>query len=268
MDHDADAIFTAMLVELHMDMSRIFTLTELTNESNSKFLRFPSSSAASSTSRHFAISPVPTLSSPSVSPLSLFHRDKDQDEDDDVWSTLWHTCLQTGPPVNAAFSQDGTSLSSIYSMPLYMSGRLLHPQLCENLLVQSFYNQNIHRVIRQLVGGSRSTGIICARRVACPAVTVYIYIYIYLYVRPMLYRYISCPANAFDDRWTICRMQRKLCLYICIYIYIENRKDLLNAIAYIYIEINHLASRIRSVRYISILSFSHLKHIHCRPCVN
>lgn len=52
------------------------------------------------------------------------------------------------------------SEKAIFGLPLYMSGRLLHTEFCENMLVQTFYNPSIHKIIRQLVGGPRCTGVI------------------------------------------------------------------------------------------------------------
>ncbi|EQC35915.1 hypothetical protein SDRG_06661 [Saprolegnia diclina VS20] len=112
---DAEAIFTTMLIELNMDFTRMFTLTELTDESNSKFLN-----------KKFVLSGFKARES------------------------------TTSSQVAGASSEE----QPIYRMPLFMSGRLLHPQFCETVLVQSYYSQNIHRIIRQLIGGPRSTGIV------------------------------------------------------------------------------------------------------------
>ncbi|OQS02214.1 Voltage-gated Ion Channel (VIC) Superfamily [Thraustotheca clavata] len=128
---DAEAIFTTMLVELNMDFSKMFTLTELTDESNSKFLN-----------KKFV--------------LSGFGAKRATDNHirpDEFWN-FWEIALST----SAALTR--TEEQPIYRMPLFMSGRLLHPQFCETVLVQTYYSQNIHRIIRQLIGGPRSTGIV------------------------------------------------------------------------------------------------------------
>ncbi|KAG9415861.1 Calcium-activated potassium channel subunit alpha-1 [Aphanomyces cochlioides] len=127
---DADAIFTTMLVDLKMDPSRMFTLTELTDESNSKLLN-----------KRFLIQRAPVAAN-------------------DKLHTMWDIALSTFAGVHRSDYKKDDGM--IFSMPLYMSGRLMHPQFCENLLVQSYYNPSIHRILRQLVGGPRSTGIICA----------------------------------------------------------------------------------------------------------
>ncbi|ETV80779.1 hypothetical protein, variant 1 [Aphanomyces astaci] len=132
---DADAIFTTLLVDLKMNPSRMFTLTELTDESNSKLLN-----------KRFL-----------VQQPGAPHNDGSTDK----LHSMWDIALSASAGVHNG-STSSSSAPSIYSMPLYMSGRLMHPQFCENLLVQSYYDPSIHRILRQLVGGPRSTGIICA----------------------------------------------------------------------------------------------------------
>ncbi|OQR85164.1 Voltage-gated Ion Channel (VIC) Superfamily [Achlya hypogyna] len=126
---DAEAIFTTMLIELNMDFTRMFTLTELTDESNSKFLN-----------KKFVLSGFGAKTT------------TDTVTHDRFWE-FWDTALST--------TASSTSMEqAIYRMPLFMSGRLVHPQFCETVLVQSYYSQNIHRIIRQLIGGPRSTGLV------------------------------------------------------------------------------------------------------------
>ncbi|ETV97845.1 hypothetical protein H310_09183 [Aphanomyces invadans] len=133
---DADAIFTTMLVDLKMNPSRMFTLTELTDESNSKLLN-----------KRFVIEPAHEQHDDGSGSIDKLH-------------SMWDIALSASSGVHNG--SNASSTPSIYSMPLYMSGRLMHPQFCENLLVQSYYDPSIHRILRQLVGGPRSTGIICA----------------------------------------------------------------------------------------------------------
>jgi hypothetical protein len=45
---------------------------------------------------------------------------------------------------------------AIYGMPMYMSGRLLHPEFCENMVIQTFYNPTIHIILRQLIRGPQT----------------------------------------------------------------------------------------------------------------
>ncbi|KAF0697691.1 Aste57867_11662 [Aphanomyces stellatus] len=130
---DADAIFTTMLVDLKMDPSKMFTLTELTDESNSKLLN-----------KKFLLQQA-------TDPFEKMH-------------SMWDIALSTFSGVYKPHYKKHAK--SIFSMPLYMSGRLMHPQFCENLLVQAYYNPSIHRIMRQLVGGPRSTGIIAAAPLA------------------------------------------------------------------------------------------------------
>ncbi|EEY57624.1 Voltage-gated Ion Channel (VIC) Superfamily [Phytophthora infestans T30-4] len=112
---DAEAIFATMLVELKMDFSKIFTVTELANEVNSKFMGM------------------------SFQLNQLQH--------------LWDQILQHEAP-------EQKSEKEIFGLPLYMSGRILHPELCENMAVQTYFNPSIHKIVRQLVGGPRCTGVI------------------------------------------------------------------------------------------------------------
>lgn len=114
---DAEAIFTTMLVELKMDFSKIFTITELSDESNSKFM------GMSFQRDNFTSAP---------SPLS---RDENGAEgsrmgigNDDL-EHFWDYILLNDAPQQK-------SEKAIFDIPLYMSGRLLHPELCENMVVQ------------------------------------------------------------------------------------------------------------------------------------
>ncbi|RLO12885.1 hypothetical protein DYB28_009660, partial [Aphanomyces astaci] len=106
---DADAIFTTLLVDLKMNPSRMFTLTELTDESNSKLLN-----------KRFL-----------VQQPGAPHNDGSTDK----LHSMWDIALSASAGVHNG-STSSSSAPSIYSMPLYMSGRLMHPQFCENLLVQ------------------------------------------------------------------------------------------------------------------------------------
>lgn len=129
---DAEAIVTTVLVELKLKLSEVFTITEITNESNS---------------------------------IYLGNSHEHQDGQDELLtlkstSSMWNVALRT-----SALEHDSTAdASSIYRLPRYMAGRILHPNLSENILVQSFFNPNIHRIIRQLVGGPQSTGCILMYR--------------------------------------------------------------------------------------------------------
>ncbi|KAL3661469.1 hypothetical protein V7S43_013669 [Phytophthora oleae] len=135
---DAEAIFATMLVELKMDFSKIFTVTELANEANSKFMGMSfqlnqlqnTMTASSNASSSFAAD---------TSGLELFK--------------LWDSVLQHDAP-------EQKSEKEIFGLPLYMSGRILHPELCENMVVQTYFNPSIHKIVRQLVGGPRCTGVI------------------------------------------------------------------------------------------------------------
>ncbi|TMW56686.1 hypothetical protein Poli38472_006696 [Pythium oligandrum] len=141
---DGEAIFATMLIELKMDLTKIFTITELTDESNSKFL-----------GTSFQLQYL------SHDAVMLANQEKDEDGDDlDQSDSLswWEYLLLNDIPQQK-------SEKAIYGLPLYMSGRLLHPELCENMLVQAFYNPSIHKIIRQLVGGLRCTGVIRTYRV-------------------------------------------------------------------------------------------------------
>ncbi|GLE05249.1 hypothetical protein PINS_up014249 [Pythium insidiosum] len=121
---DAEAIFTTMLIELKMDFTKIFTITELTDESNSKYLgtsfqltQFFPKRIHSAVMRCNAILP---------------DSDDDNDEDDgahDGALQWWEYLLLHDAPQHK-------SGKAIFGMPLYMSGRVLHPELCENMLVQ------------------------------------------------------------------------------------------------------------------------------------
>lgn len=108
---DAEAIFTTMLVELKMDFARIFTITELADESNSKFMGMSFEARS--------------LSAPSTS-LSAGEAASASDGDPDGF---WHYILRHDAPQHK-------SEKAVFGIPLYMSGRLLHPELCENMVVQ------------------------------------------------------------------------------------------------------------------------------------
>uniref|UniRef100_A0AAV1UGX9 Calcium-activated potassium channel subunit alpha-1 n=1 Tax=Peronospora matthiolae TaxID=2874970 RepID=A0AAV1UGX9_9STRA len=135
---DAEAIFATMLVELKMDLSKIFTITELADEANSKFMGM-------------------SFRSTKVQTVASTGNNRKRGVAADVWSTemfkLWNNILQ-----HEASGQ--ASKKEIFGLPLYMSGRILHPQLCENMVVQTYFNPSIHKIIRQLVGGPRCTGVI------------------------------------------------------------------------------------------------------------
>ncbi|CAI5716221.1 unnamed protein product [Hyaloperonospora brassicae] len=136
--NDAEAIFATMLVELKMDLSKIFTITELADEANSKFMgtSFQSKKVQTVTSTGNNIRRGVAVD---VSGTELFK--------------LWNNILQHD--VSGQMSK-----KEIFGLPLYMSGRVLHPQLCENIVVQTYFNPSIHKIIRQLVGGPRCTGVI------------------------------------------------------------------------------------------------------------
>lgn len=107
-----------------MNVDQIFCITELADQRNSHFLNDQKGTSASNKKK-----------------LQQIRQEQ----------TFWKLALQANPIVEEE-SYD------IFTLPRYMSGRLFHDQLCENLLVQSFFNPNIHRIIRQFVGGPRSTG--------------------------------------------------------------------------------------------------------------
>ncbi|EGZ16141.1 hypothetical protein PHYSODRAFT_508431 [Phytophthora sojae] len=115
---DAEAIFATMLVELKMDFSKIFAVTELADEANSKFMGMS-----------FQLNQLQTM------------------------LNLWDSILEHDAP-------EQKSEKEIFGLPLYMSGRILHPELCENMVVQTYFNPSIHKIVRQLVGGPRCTGVI------------------------------------------------------------------------------------------------------------
>lgn len=131
---DAEAIFATMLVELKMDFAKIFTVTELADQANSKFMGM---------SLHLnqlqnVMGSTRVGSSTNIKGMQL---------------RLWDYILQ-----HDALEQK--SSKEIFALPLYMSGRILHPELCENMIVQAYFNPSIHKIVRQLVGGSRCTGVI------------------------------------------------------------------------------------------------------------
>ncbi|CAH0476523.1 unnamed protein product [Peronospora belbahrii] len=135
---DTEAIFATMLVELKMDYSKIFTVTELVDEANSKFIGMsyqldklkPAMSTIDSPSRSIAAD---------ASGMKILK--------------LWNNILQHDASVQK-------SENTIFGLPLYMSGRILHPELCENMVVQTYFNPSIHKIVRQLVGGPRCTGLV------------------------------------------------------------------------------------------------------------
>ncbi|RLN94411.1 hypothetical protein BBJ28_00011173 [Nothophytophthora sp. Chile5] len=168
---DAEAIFATMLVELKMDFLKIFTITELADEANSKFMGMS-----------FQLNKLDTaMSSKGGGSNGIVSDIRDMEV-----LKLWDNILQHDVPQQR-------SEKEIFGLPLYMSGRLLHPELCENMVVQvshrvrlddsavslvktvvqsmltvispcsslqTFFNPSIHKIIRQLVGGPRCTGVI------------------------------------------------------------------------------------------------------------
>jgi hypothetical protein len=132
---DAEAIFATMLVELKMDFSKIFTVTELADGANSKFMGMS-----------FQLSQLQSATSSSGSGLMA-------DASGMEVLQLWDHILQREAP-------EEKSEKEIFGLPLYMSGRILHPELCENMVVQTYFNPSIHKIVRQLVGGPRCTGVI------------------------------------------------------------------------------------------------------------
>ncbi|CAH0490325.1 unnamed protein product [Peronospora farinosa] len=135
---DAEAIFVTMLVELKMDFSKIFTVTELADEANSKFMGMS-----------FQLDKLQTV-------MSTCDSANSGDAADGLGMKvfkLWDNILQHDAPGQK-------SETEIFGLPLYMSGRILHPELCENMVVQTFFNPSIHKIVRQLVGGPRCTGVI------------------------------------------------------------------------------------------------------------
>ncbi|KAG6611317.1 Voltage-gated Ion Channel (VIC) Superfamily [Phytophthora cinnamomi] len=135
---DAEAIFATMLVELKMDFSKIFTVTELADEANSKFMGMS-----------FQLNQLHTAMSRTESENSGIATDFSGME----VLNLWDNILQHEAP-------EQKSEKEIFGLPLYMSGRILHPELCENMVVQTYFNPSIHKIVRQLVGGPRCTGVI------------------------------------------------------------------------------------------------------------
>lgn len=111
---DAEAIFTTMLVELKMDFAKMFTITELADEKNSKFLGMS-----------FQLQPW--------NPRSASRRRAKGDfaaaSGDFELFKIWDNMLQNDVPQQE-------SQQEIFGLPLFMSGRLLHPELCENMVVQ------------------------------------------------------------------------------------------------------------------------------------
>ncbi|RLN63577.1 hypothetical protein BBP00_00004030 [Phytophthora kernoviae] len=135
---DAEAIFVTMLVELKMDFSKIFTVTELADEANSKFMGMP-----------FQLNPLQTIMSTAEDANAGIAADISDMEVVKLWENiLKHDAPEHNPE------------KEIFGLPLYMSGRILHPELCENMVVQTYFNPSIHKIARQLVGGPRCTGMI------------------------------------------------------------------------------------------------------------
>lgn len=110
---DAEAIFTTMLVELKMDFARVFTITELADEKNSKFLGMSFQMKQWSNHTH----------DDQASP-----RAPAEEGDFEIFK-MWDNMLQNDVPQQE-------SQQEIFGLPLYMSGRLLHPELSENMVVQ------------------------------------------------------------------------------------------------------------------------------------
>ncbi|KAF4322301.1 hypothetical protein BBO99_00004094 [Phytophthora kernoviae] len=135
---DAEAIFATMLVELKMDFSKIFTVTELADEANSKFMGMS-----------FQLNPLQTI----MSTAEDANAGITADISDMEVVKLWENILKHDAP-------EHNPEKEIFGLPLYMSGRILHPELCENMVVQTYFNPSIHKIARQLVGGPRCTGMI------------------------------------------------------------------------------------------------------------
>lgn len=112
---DAEAIFSTMLVELKMDFTKIFTITELSDEANSKFmgLSFQFSSLDLSSVQS-------AMQGGSVSASVSRHNGH---------LTFWDYILMNDAPQQK-------SEKAIFGLPLFMSGRLLHPEFCENMVIQ------------------------------------------------------------------------------------------------------------------------------------
>ncbi len=122
---DAEAIFTTMLVEFKLNPTSIFTMTELVDESNAKYIGTINSSSNNGC----------------CSELEQAQKD--------------HSFIKTALRTEAYRDKNETAL---YEIPRYRSGRLFHPNLCDVLLVQTYFNPSIHRIIRQFSGGPESTG--------------------------------------------------------------------------------------------------------------
>ncbi|KAL4115803.1 hypothetical protein PRIC2_012809 [Phytophthora ramorum] len=137
---DAEAIFATMLVELKMDFAKIFTVTELADEANSKFMGMS-----------FQLNQLQTAVSALESGSTCSGIGADVSGMEVL--KLWNHVLQHD-------AQEQKSEKEIFGLPLYMSGRILHPELCENMVVQTYFNPSIHKIVRQLVGGPRCTGVI------------------------------------------------------------------------------------------------------------
>lgn len=133
-----EAIFATMLVELKMDFSKIFAVTELADEANSKFMGMS-----------FQLNQLQTVLPTAERGSSGIAVDFSGLE----MLNLWDSILEHDAP-------EQKSEKEIFGLPLYMSGRILHPELCENMVVQTYFNPSIHKIVRQLVGGPRCTGVI------------------------------------------------------------------------------------------------------------
>lgn len=112
---DAEAIFTTMLVELEMDFAKIFTITELSDESNSKFMGMSFQ--------------IESLCAPSADTTGAGNTNAALDQRDGDSEHFWDYILLNDTPQQK-------SEKAVFGIPLYMSGRLLHPELCENMVVQ------------------------------------------------------------------------------------------------------------------------------------
>lgn len=116
---DAEVILCSLLIELKMDFSRIFTITELVDESNSKFLGM---------SFRLQQWQKPKLDANAMASQAQFPEEEEPQEDRSI-AQFWNTMLSNG-------TVQRKSETAIFKSPLYMSGRLLHPEFCENMLAQ------------------------------------------------------------------------------------------------------------------------------------
>nr|CCA17869.1 Voltagegated Ion Channel (VIC) Superfamily putative [Albugo laibachii Nc14] len=122
-----------------MDFSKIFTITELEDESNSKFLGM----SFRLQQWHKPQKDADTLMSHAGFPV------QEEMEEDQSLAQFWNTLLS-----NKSTKQK--SETAIFKSPLYMSGRLLHPEFCENMLAQvSFFIA--HGYVAHTLPSRRST---------------------------------------------------------------------------------------------------------------